>query len=133
MICDLRVVERNTGHGQGAGRQLSPSTDLRCHDRVKAHIFVSWLHQFKEQKLIVVGDRKMAVSDDMERKDKLLYPRSINWKENVPVGNKMDAQPVELDQGEPLRAECRHFLDCVATRTKSRTDGEEGLRVLSEL
>src|SRR5689334_5550505 len=39
---------------------------------VKAHIFVSWLHPFKEQKLIVVGDRKMAVFDDMEKKDKLL-------------------------------------------------------------
>lgn len=101
---------------------------------VKAHIFVSWLHPFKEQKLIVVGDRKMAVFDDMEKKDKLLlYPHSIDWKDNVPVANKADAQPVELDQGEPLRAECRHFLDCVATRTKPRTDGEEGLRVLSVL
>ena len=101
---------------------------------VKAHIFVSWLHPFKEQKLIVVGDRKMAVFDDMEKKDKLLlYPHSIDWKDNVPVANKADAQPVELDQGEPLRAECRHFLDCVATRTRPRTDGEEGLRVLSVL
>lgn len=101
---------------------------------VKAHIFVSWLHPFKEQKLIVVGDRKMAVFDDMEKKDKLLlYPHSIDWKDNVPVANKADAQPVELDQGEPLSAECRHFLGCVATRTRPRTDGEEGLRVLSVL
>lgn len=101
---------------------------------VKAHIFVSWLHPFKEQKLIVVGDRKMAVFDDMEKKDKLLlYPHSINWKDNIPVANKADAEPVDLDQGEPLRAECQHFLDCVATRTRPRTDGEEGLRVLSVL
>ncbi len=101
---------------------------------VKAHIFVSWLHPFKEQKLIVVGDRKMAVFDDMEKKDKLLlYPHSIDWKDNIPVANKADAEPVELDQGEPLRAECQHFLDCVATRTRPRTDGEEGLRVLSVL
>lgn len=101
---------------------------------VKAHIFVSWLHPFKEQKLVVVGDRKMAVFDDMEKKDKLLlYPHSIDWKDNIPIANKADAQPVELDQGEPLRVECRHFLDCVATRTKPRTDGEEGLRVLSVL
>jgi UDP-2-acetamido-3-amino-2,3-dideoxy-glucuronate N-acetyltransferase len=101
---------------------------------VKAHIFVSWLHPFKEQKLIVVGDRKMALFDDMEKKDKLLlYPHSIDWKDNIPVANKADAEPVELDQGEPLRAECQHFLDCVATRTRPRTDGEEGLRVLSVL
>jgi len=101
---------------------------------VKAHIFVSWLHPFKEQKLIVVGDRKMAVFDDMEKKDKLLlYPHSIDWKDNVPVANKADAQPVDLDQREPLCEECQHFLDCVATRARPRTDGEEGLRVLSVL
>jgi UDP-2-acetamido-3-amino-2,3-dideoxy-glucuronate N-acetyltransferase len=101
---------------------------------VKAHIFVSWLHPFKEQKLVVVGDRKMAVFDDLEKKDKLfLYPHSIDWKDNLPIANKGDAQTVELEQGEPLRAECQHFLDCVATRTKPRTDGEEGLRVLSVL
>src|SRR4029079_9214149 len=101
---------------------------------VKAHIFVSWLHPYKEQKLIVVGDRKMAVFDDLEKKDKLLlYPHSIDWKDNLPIANKADAQRVELEQGEPLRAECQHFLECVATRTTPRTDGEEGLRVLSVL
>ncbi len=52
---------------------------------VKAHIFVSWLHPFKEQKLIVVGDRKMAVFHDLEKKDKLLlYPHSIEWKHHIP-------------------------------------------------
>jgi len=101
---------------------------------VRAHIFVSWLHPFKEQKLVIVGDRKMAVFDDMEKKDKLLlYPHSIDWKNQIPVANKADAQPVEIDGSEPLRAECRHFLDCMVTRAKPRTDGEEGLRVLSVL
>lgn len=101
---------------------------------VKAHIFVSWLHPYKEQKLIVVGDRKMAVFDDLEKKDKLLlYPHSIDWKDNLPIANKADAQGIELEQGEPLRAECQHFLECVEKRTRPRTDGEEGLRVLSVL
>jgi UDP-2-acetamido-3-amino-2,3-dideoxy-glucuronate N-acetyltransferase len=101
---------------------------------VKAHVFVSWLHPFKEQKLIVVGDRKMAVFDDMEKKDKLLlYPHSIQWKGQIPVANRADAQPVEFESKEPLREECQHFLDCVRTRRRPRTDGEEGLRVLSVL
>lgn len=101
---------------------------------VKAHIFVSWLHPFKEQKLVVVGDRKMAVFDDMEKKDKLiLFPHSIDWEENIPVANKAEAQLVELDQGEPLRSECLHFLECISTRSRPKTDGEEGLRVLSVL
>ena len=101
---------------------------------VKAHIFVSWLHPYKEQKLIVVGDRKMAVFDDVEKKDKLLlYPHSIEWKHQIPLANKASAEPVPVDLDEPLRAECLHFLDCVRTRNRPRTDGEEGLRVLTVL
>jgi UDP-2-acetamido-3-amino-2,3-dideoxy-glucuronate N-acetyltransferase len=101
---------------------------------VKAHIFVSWLHPFKEQKLVVVGDRKMAVFDDVESKDKLLlYPHSIGWKHHVPVANKAEAEPVAFHAEEPLRAECLHFLDCITTRRRPRTDGAEGLRVLTVL
>jgi predicted dehydrogenase len=77
---------------------------------VRAHIFVSWLHPFKEQKLIVVGDRKMAVFDDVEKKDKLLlYPHSIDWKNHLPVPNRADAQPVAFDTTEPLLEECRGY------------------------
>lgn len=101
---------------------------------VKAHIFVSWLHPFKEQKLIVVGDHKMAVFDDVEKKDKLLlYPHTIDWKNHIPVANKAEAQPVPFDNIEPLRAECLHFLECIQTRNRPRTDGEEGLRTLTVL
>ena len=101
---------------------------------VKAHIFVSWLHPFKEQKLIVVGDRKMAVFDDLESTHKLLlYPHAIEWKNQIPVASRADAQEVALEPEEPLRAECRHFLDCIASRQAPRTDGREGLRVLTVL
>ncbi len=101
---------------------------------VKAHIFVSWLHPFKEQKLIVVGDRKMAVFDDLQKAEKLtLYPHSIDWKNHAPVANKAEAQPIFTDRREALRAECEHFLECLQTRQSPRTDGEEGLRVLTVL
>lgn len=101
---------------------------------VKAHIFVSWLHPFKEQKLVVVGDRKMAVFNDMEREDKLLlYPHVINWKNHAPVANRAEAQAVPIDFIEPLRAECLHFLECIQRRQTPRTSGEEGLRVLTVL
>jgi len=101
---------------------------------IKAHIFVSWLHPFKEQKLVVVGERKMAVFNDVEPKDKLLlYPHSIEWKNQIPVASKAQAEPVSIDSWEPLRAECLHFLECVEIRQRPRTDGEEALRVLTVL
>ncbi|MFQ5543739.1 MAG: Gfo/Idh/MocA family oxidoreductase [Nitrospiria bacterium] len=101
---------------------------------VKAHIFVSWLHPYKEQKMIVVGDRKMAVFNDLEKEDKLLlYPHSIEWKNHIPVPNKAEAQRVECETTEPLRAECEHFLKSIQTRNTPRTDAEEGIRVLKVL
>ena len=59
-----------------------PDTTLTTLDfpsGVKAHIFVSWLHPFKEQKLVVVGDKKMAVFDDVSQEKLLLYPHKIEW------------------------------------------------------
>jgi UDP-2-acetamido-3-amino-2,3-dideoxy-glucuronate N-acetyltransferase len=101
---------------------------------VTAHVFVSWLHPFKEQKLIVVGDRKMAVFNDVEPEEKLLiYPHTINWKNHLPIPSRAESQPVAFDPAEPLRAECLHFLECLRTRHAPRTDGQEGLRVLTVL
>jgi len=110
-------------------------TLLNFSSGIRAHIFVSWLHPFKEQKLVVVGDRQMAVFDDTAPwEEKLqLYPHSIDWNGNVPVAHKADALQVEVEQDEPLRAECAHFLECIDTRRQPRTDGEEGLRVLTVL
>jgi len=120
-----------------AGRFLNPRvadttlTTLDFDSGVKAHIFVSWLHPFKEQKLAIVGDRKMAVFDDMEGERKLvLYSHRIDWLDRVPVAHKDEGEPVQLEQIEPLRAECKHFLECVASRRQPRTDGHNGVRVL---
>ncbi len=107
---------------------------LRFASGVRAHIFVSWLHPFKEQKLVVIGDRKMAVFDDVAPADKLLvYPHEVVWRQGVPVASKAEAVSMPFDSVEPLRAECQHFLDCIESREKPRTDGAEGLRVLRVL
>ena len=98
---------------------------------VTAHIFVSWLHPFKEQKLVIVGDRQMAVFDDMETERKLvLYPHQIEWIDRLPIARRSEGQVVSLPNIEPLRLECLHFLECIVTRQTPKTDGENGVRVL---
>jgi UDP-2-acetamido-3-amino-2,3-dideoxy-glucuronate N-acetyltransferase len=98
---------------------------------VKAHIFVSWIHPFKEQKLVVVGDRKMAVFDDTSSDRKLVvYPHRIDWIDRRPVAHKSEGAAIPLPPDEPLGLECQHFLDCMRTHSQPRTDGENGLRVL---
>ena len=101
---------------------------------VKAHIFVSWLHPFKEQKLAIVGSKKMAVFDDVQPENKLiLYSHHIRWIDRKPVAEKDGAEVISLPKAEPLRVECSHFLDCIRTRQVPRTHGETGLRVLEIL
>lgn len=108
------------------------TTHLDFPTGLRAHIFVSWLHPFKEQKLVVVGDRKMAVFDDtLPWEDKLLlYPHQIKWQNNMPVPVKADAERPVIPQAEPLKEECLHFLSCIRNGRQPVTDGAEGLRVL---
>jgi UDP-2-acetamido-3-amino-2,3-dideoxy-glucuronate N-acetyltransferase len=111
------------------------TTHMEFPSGLHAHIFVSWLHPFKEQKLVVVGNQKMAVFDDTRPwEDKLLlYPHRIRWENNLPVPDKADAERVDVPRSEPLREECTHFLDCISSGRTPITDGREGLRVLKIL
>jgi UDP-2-acetamido-3-amino-2,3-dideoxy-glucuronate N-acetyltransferase len=108
------------------------TTHLEFPSGLKAHIFVSWLHPFKKQELVVIGDKKMAVFDDTKSwEDKLLlYPHEINWNGNIPTPFKAESIQIEVPKAEPLREECRHFLDCIKNGKQPITDGKEGLEVL---
>jgi UDP-2-acetamido-3-amino-2,3-dideoxy-glucuronate N-acetyltransferase len=111
------------------------TTHLEFSSGLKAHIFVSWLHPFKEQKLVVVGDKKMAVFDDMKPwEEKLLvYSHEIHWDANIPVPVKAEPERIEIIQSEPLKNECQHFLECILEAKQPITDGSEGLGVLKML
>jgi UDP-2-acetamido-3-amino-2,3-dideoxy-glucuronate N-acetyltransferase len=100
---------------------------------VQAHIFVSWLHPVKEQKLVVVGSEKMAVFDDTAKDKLVLYPHKVQWRNRIPTAVKGEAEVVTLEDREPLRAECQHFLDCIVSRNEPVSNGVEGLQVLRVL
>ena len=100
----------------------------------RAHIFVSWLNPFKEQKLVVVGEQQMAVFNDVAAEDKLvLYDQRVGFQEATPVLQNDGQQAIALSDDEPLRRECEHFLECVATHNIPLTDAESGVRVLRVL
>lgn len=101
---------------------------------IRAHIFVSWLHPYKEQKLVIIGTKKMAVFDDTETQNKLvLYSHKIEWEDDLPIAKKTNSEIIEIPNEEPLKNACTHFIECVNKRTKPLTDGYEALRVLKVL
>jgi UDP-2-acetamido-3-amino-2,3-dideoxy-glucuronate N-acetyltransferase len=103
--------------------------------QLQAHIFVSWLHPYKDQKLVVVGDEAMAVFDDVYMGDEklLLYPHDVGWDGELPVVTKANAQPIAYDDVEPLRMECQAFIDAVVEAVRPPSDSREGIRVLRVL
>ena len=101
---------------------------------VRAHLFVSWLHPYKEQKLVVIGEHRMAVFDDVRAQDKLqLYDKKIDLIEGQFVVTKPAPEVVNFSPEEPLLLECQHFLECIQTRRTPKTDGHDGWRVLKVL
>ena len=101
---------------------------------VRAHLFVSWLHPYKEQKLVVVGERRMAVFDDVRKTDKLqLFDKKIDLINGHFVAEKPAATTIDFPSQEPLMLECRHFLESIQTRNTPKTDGRDGWRVLKVL
>jgi UDP-2-acetamido-3-amino-2,3-dideoxy-glucuronate N-acetyltransferase len=126
-----------SSHG---GNYLNPHitdvtvTNMDFPSGAKAHIFVSWLHPYKEQKLVVIGDKKMMMFDDVNPQDKLFaFNHKIDWIDRLPIPHPEQVEPVEIEKAEPLKAECSHFLDCLITRDTPKTDGKSGLRVLKIL
>ena len=102
----------------------------------RAHVFASWLHPFKEQRLVVVGDKAMAVFEDSQPDwDKKLafYRHEVDMSGPVPAPVKADVEYIDVPHGEPLKSECQHFLDCVASGETPFSDAEEALRVLRVL
>jgi len=112
-------------------------TNLKFPSGIGAHIFVSWLNPYKEQKLVIVGSSGMLVFDDTEPIETklVLYPHTINWQNGLPVPNKAESVAIDLKDiwEEPLKAECKAFLGAIKTNTKPLTSGEEGLKVLKVL
>src|ERR1019366_2262122 len=100
----------------------------------RCHIFVSWLHPYKEQRLVVVGSKQMIVFEDSRAENKLvLFDKNIEWKNGSLEARKPEGTPVPFDPQEPLERECAHFVDCVLNRHEPLTTGEEGIRVLQVL
>jgi len=109
-------------------------TTLEFPENQLAHIHVSWLHPFKEHRLVVVGSKKMLTYEDSAPEKELrLYDRGIDWTEGEPIPRKNDWMSVEYPDTEPLKNECQHFLECIETRKQPLTDGQNGVDVLQVL
>ncbi len=110
-------------------------TNLEFPGGQRAHVFVSWLHPFKEQKLVVVGSKKMAVFDDLRSDAQLvILDAGIDVDDRGMTKKRLGKEDIiSLPQREPLLEECKHFVSCCQTRSQPLTDGLHGVNVMNVL
>ena len=128
MILALTGEEPNMVNAVGANHLRGDISDITTTHMafpsgIQASVFVSWLHPYKVQRLIVIGSAATVVLDDTKP-----------WGSKLTVYEGTNAPyPIEMAPTEPLRAECEHFIGCIENKTTPKTDGNEGLRVLRVL
>jgi predicted dehydrogenase len=110
---------------------------LRFPSGLAAHLHLSWLDPHKERRFTVVGSKRMATFDDMAVEQKLMvYDKGFD-QDFTSYGEYIqrsgDIWSPRISNAEPLAIECGHFIECVQTGTKPRSDGASGLRVVRVL
>jgi len=142
---DLAVILRLIGEmplyvSCTGGNYLNPNladvtlTSLKFPSGIGSHLFVSWLHPFKEQKLIVAGSKKMAIFDDVVKEGKLkVLDRHIDWEKGEPKAKQGAEEIIPFSNEEPLKLELAHFLESISNRKPPLTTGKRALPVLKIL
>ena len=102
-------------------------------NNVKAHIQVSWLHPFKEQRVVVVGSKGMIWFDDAGDKQVRICNKHIEWIDGIPTCAETESEIVPVDYGQmPLERELRYFVNHLDTPPQYST-GADGLALVRAL
>jgi len=113
---------------------------LRFPKNILASIHVSWLDPYKVRRVTVVGSKRMAVFDDVNKLETLkIFDKGIDRygeKSYADYGEFQlsirdgDVHIPKIEMSEPLKNQCKHFLECVRERKEPFTGGEDGLKVI---
>ncbi|MFH1597615.1 MAG: Gfo/Idh/MocA family oxidoreductase [Patescibacteria group bacterium] len=108
-------------------------------DNKMASIHASWLDPHKIRQITLVGEKQMAVFDDVATSDKVkVFTKTVvssdfeDYKDFLTI-NWGDTIIPHIENQEPLSIECQHFVDSIQNDTRPRSDGEDGLRVVKLL
>ena len=102
-------------------------------DNIKAHIFVSWLHPFKEHRLVVIGNEGMiSYEDSSKEKDIHLYNKRFEIANGLPQKIESPDEIIPYNKSSPLQNELHYFIDNLDGKIKT-ADGQSGLEVVRVL
>ena len=109
-------------------------TSLEYPEKLMGHIYVSWLHPFKEHRFVVVGSKGMvSFEDSVDGKPLVFYDKSIEWEDGKPIPKSGNTWYVEYDAGMPLTRELKYFVDHLNGEQLEKANGESAIDVIKIL
>jgi len=115
--------------------------NFRYPNDVMADVHVSWLNPNKIRSTTFVGSKKMLVYDDISSLEKIrIYDKGVTVQPHYDTFGEFqlsyrfgDIFIPKLDDSEPLKVACQHFIDCISNKVPPRSSGEDGLEVVRAL
>ena len=112
----------------------STLTQLEYENGVRGHIFVSWLHPFKEHRLVVIGSEAMiSFEDSLKDKPLKLYSKKINLKSGIPEKIDGPVRMIPFENKMPLDIELEYFIDHLSNVKPKISNVEHGYEVVKTL
>jgi predicted dehydrogenase len=144
IILYLLGKEPVTVNGQGKAHFIDNIEDvatatLHFDNGEIAFLHQSWLDPCKIRKMTVVGTKKMLVYDDVEPNEKIkIFDKGVKAPPHYDTFAEFhlayhygDVFSPRIEEREPLKVECEHFLECIREKKTPRSDGNSGLRVVA--
>ena len=112
----------------------STITQLKYENGVEGHIFVSWLHPFKEQRLVVIGSNAMITFEDsLDNKPLKLYTKKFDFEKGIPEKIDGPITLIDYENKMPLSEELEYFCNHLNGNKIKLSNGEHALRVTNIL
>ena len=112
----------------------STMTILTYPNNIVVHNFVSWLHPFKEHRLVIIGSKGMlSFEDSSEEKEVLYYEKGIDWVSGEPIKREGPTEVIPYDQAMPLTEELKYFLNHLDGSPVQIANAQNAVEVLTIL
>ncbi|MBW2590083.1 MAG: Gfo/Idh/MocA family oxidoreductase [Deltaproteobacteria bacterium] len=112
----------------------SSMTVLTYPDNIVGHIYVSWLHPFKEHRMVVIGSKGMfSYEDSSDDKNILFYEKGIDWIQGEPIKRDGPTEIIPYEKKMPLTEELKYFAKHTNGDPVKTADAQNGAEVLEIL
>tara|TARA_Y100001935_G_scaffold245894_1_gene239985 strand:- start:233 stop:1213 length:981 start_codon:yes stop_codon:yes gene_type:complete len=109
-------------------------TYLKYLNKFQGHIYVSWLHPFKEHRLVIIGSKGTLHFEDSARSKPLLFYEKDDLSKDSKIFLKnKNSRKIEYESTMPLKNELKYFIEVINGKKISKVNIDEGLDVIRVL